>query len=228
MRRAWGDPYLLKCAEVPAHSRKVFTMSHLNPDTLAAADRPQPADNAPALSGARSRISPRLAGAAALTAGGLSAISGVLQILFPQDEDPNIDPRTRMILVMFTLSLWALALVFAGLATRARSKWGAWVAGTGTVLLTLGTVTSAVNGIDLAFFPMVAMAANAFWLVGAIGLTVSLCRARKISPWLAIPLPFVQVVLVFFSQMGGGVLAGLYLCILGAFFVTGRIDRRRA
>ena len=203
-------------------------MNHPNPTTLTPSEFPLISGTDKLVSQPRARISLRLAGTAALIAGGLSLFSGVLQILFPQDEDPAIDPRTRVILVMFTISLWALALLFAGLATRARSKWGAWVAGTGTILLTLGTVTSAVNGIDLAFFPIVAMVANGLWLVGAIGLTVSLYRARKISPWLAIPLPFVQVVLVFFSQMGGGVLAGLYLLLLGALMLSARIDRQRS
>ena len=177
------------------------------------------------------RVSSRLAGASALTAGVLSIAIGTLQYLFPQDEDPAIDPRTRVILVMFTLSLWAFAVLFVGLARYARSSWGAFVAGTGTVLLTLGTATSAANGIDLEFFPIVAMAANALWLVGVIGLTVSLVRARQLSLWLVLPLPFVQVLLLFFSQMGGGVPAGLFVSALGIVLLAGGAQsraRRRA
>lgn len=178
-----------------------------------------------------SRVSARLAGAAALTAGVLSIVIGVLQFLFPQDEDPAIDPRTRVILVMFTVSLWAFAVLFLGLARYARSSWGAFVGGTGTVMLTLGTVTSAVNGIDLEFFPIVAMAANALWLVGVIGLTVSLVRARQMSLWLVLPLPLVQVLLLFFSQTGGGVPAGLFVSALGVVLLVGGAQsraRRRA
>lgn len=177
------------------------------------------------------RIGAHLAGAAALTAGLLSIVIGVLQFLFPQDEDPAIDPRTRLILAMFTLSLWAFAVLFLGLARYARSSWGAFVAATGTVLLTLGTVTSAVNGIDLEFFPIVAMAANALWLVGVIGLTVSLARAGQLSLWLVLPLPFVQFLLLFFSQMGGGVPAGLFVSALGIVLLAGGAQsraRRRA
>lgn len=174
------------------------------------------------------RVSARLAGTAAVVAGGLSLAIGVLQIVFPQDENPEIDPRTRVILLMFTLSLWALAVLFAGLARYARSSWGAFVGGAGTVLLTVGTVSSAVNGIDLEFFPLVAMAANALWLVGAIGLTVSLVRARRVSVWMALPLPLIQLTLVFFSQMGGGVLAGAYLVALGAVLLAGRVQSRIA
>ena len=171
-------------------------------------------------------VTDRLAGIAAAVAGILSIAIGVLQVLFPQDEDPAIDPRTRGILVMFTLSLWALAVLFQGLSRHARSRWGAHVASAGTVLLTVGTVTSAINGIDLEFFPVVAMIANALWLVGAIALTVSLVRARRVSLWLALPLPFVQVPLLFFSQMGGGVVAGAYLLVLGVVLLRGRIVSR--
>ncbi|WP_203580952.1 hypothetical protein [Microbacterium hibisci] len=177
------------------------------------------------------RVSSRLAGGAALTAGILSIVIGTLQFLFPQDEDPAIDPRTRLILVMFTVSLWAFAVLFLGLARYARSTWGAVVAGTGTVLLTLGTITSAANGIDLDFFPVVAMAANALWLVGVIGLTVSLVRARQMSLWLVLPLPIVQVFLLFFSQTGGGVPAGLFVSALGVVLLAGGAQsraRRRA
>ncbi len=172
------------------------------------------------------RISARLAGAAALTAGALSIVIGVLQFLFPQDEDPAIDPRTRFILAMFTVSLWAFAVLFLGLARYGRSTWGAATAATGTVLLTVGTITSAVNGIDLEFFPAVAMLANALWLVGAIALCVSLVRAGRVSLWLALPIPFLQLPLLFLSQVGGGVPAGLFLLVLGGMLLTGRIEGR--
>ena len=172
------------------------------------------------------RISARLAGIAALTAGALSVVIGVLQFLFPQDEDPAIDPRTRVILAMFTVSLWAFAVLFLGLARYARSSWGAVVAATGTVLLTVGTITSAVNGIDLDFFPAVAMLANALWLVGAIALCVSLVRARRVSLWLALPIPFLQLPLLFLSQVGGGVPAGLFLLVLGGVVLAGGIESR--
>lgn len=192
-----------------------------SPATSATAPHPYPRDGR-----VIGRIGARLAGAAALAAGILSIVIGVLQFLFPQDEDPAIDPRTRIILVMFTVSLWALAVLFLGLARYARSSWGAFVAATGTVLLTLGTATSAANGIDFEWFPLVAMAANALWLVGVIGLTVSLVRARQMSLWLVLPLPLVQVLLLFFSQTGGGVPAGLFVSTLGIVLLAGGAQSR--
>lgn len=172
------------------------------------------------------RIGAKLAGAAALTAGALSIVIGVLQFVFPQDEDPAIDPRTRVILAMFTVSLWAFAVLFLGLARYARSSWSAVTAASGTVLLTVGTITSAVNGIDLEFFPAVAMLANAMWLVGAIALCVSLVRAKRVSLWLALPIPLLQLPLLFLSQVGGGVPAGAFLLALGGVLLAGRIEGR--
>lgn len=172
------------------------------------------------------RVSSRFAGVAAITAGVLSIAIGVLQFLFPQDEDPAIDPRTRLILAMFTVSLWALAVLFLGLARYARSSWGAVTAATGTVLLTVGTITSAVNGIDLEFFPAVAMLANGLWLVGATALCVSLARARVVPLWLALPLPLVQIPLLILSQVGGAVPSGLFLVTLGGVLLKGVVDRR--
>lgn len=171
-------------------------------------------------------VSARLTGIAALTAGALSVVIGVLQFLFPQDEDPAIDPRTRVILAMFTVSLWAFAVLFLGLARYARSSWGAVLAASGTVLLTVGTITSAVNGIDLEFFPIVAMIANALWLIGAIALCVSLVRARRVSLWLALPVPFLQLPLLFLSQVGGGVPAGVFLVVLGGVVLAGGLEGR--
>lgn len=182
----------------------------------------QPATDDTRGAGIAERITPTVAGAAALLAGTLSLVSGVLQFLYPQDEDPAIDPRTRLILVMFTISLWAFAVLFLGLTRYAQASWGAWVASVGTVLLTVGTLSSAVNGIDLAFFPAVAMAANALWLVGVIGLTVSLARAGRLRRWLVVPLAFLQVPLLFLSQMGGATIAGVYLLVLGGALVAGR------
>lgn len=192
---------------------------------MATAPSTSPGSRTTAPTGPAGRISPGLAGAAALLAGALSVASGVVQLLYPQDEDPAIDTPTRFVLAMFTVSLWALAVLFLGLARRARAPWGAWVASAGTVLLTVGTVSSAVNGEDLAFFPAVAMAANALWLVGAIGLTVSLVRSAAMSRWLTIPLALLQVPLLFLSQVGGGVPAGAYLLALGGALVTGRALR---
>lgn len=171
-------------------------------------------------------VSDRLAGTAAIVAGLLSFATGVVQFLVPQTVSDTIQPHVRVILAAFTVSLWALAVMYLGLARHARSTWGAAVAATGATLLTVGTISSAVNGADLEFFPAVAIAANGLWLVGGIALCVSLVRARRVSLWFALPLPFLQVPLLFFSQLGGGTIAGIYLLALGAVLIAGRVASR--
>jgi hypothetical protein len=165
-------------------------------------------------------------GAAALLAAVVSAGIGVTQLLYPQDTDPQIDPRTRVILVGFTVVLWALAAVYLGLAGRARSAWAPRTAAAGTVLLSVGSLSSAINGEDLAVFPVVAAVANALWLVGSVALAVSLWKAgrvhRPIAALVWVPMPLS----IFGSQLGGGVPAGAYLAVLGWLLVRGHLDRR--
>ncbi len=180
---------------------------------------------APATPSPARRPSDRFAGWAAVLAGVFSIVMGTSQLLFPQDEDPAIDPRTRVLLVLFTLILWSLVVVHFALVRRAGSRWPAWVASAGTVLLTIGTITSAANGIDLEFFPVVAMAANALWFIGSIALTVSLLRARRLRAALAWPLPLVPVLSIFGSQLGGGIPAGAFLLLLAVLLLRANADR---
>lgn len=187
-----------------------------------AADRPVlPVDTETA-----TRTRDRVGAVAALVAGVASFAIGVTQALYPQDTDPAIDPRTRLLLVAFTLVLWALVPVHLRLAARARSRWGAWVACVGTPLLTVGTITSAARGLDLEIFPVVAIAANALWFVGSIALAVSLWRARRVSPLLPVGLVVMVPCSLFLSQMGGAVVPGVWLVVVGLLMLGGRLDRR--
>lgn len=173
----------------------------------------------------RTATGSRLAAGAAGLAALVAVASGVTQLLYPQDLDPAIDPRTRVLLVATTLLLWALAVVYTELGRYARSPWGARVAAAGTVLLTVGTLSSAVNGIDFAFFPPVAITANALWFAGAVWLVVSLLRAGRVSRVVALLLLIVQPATLFFSQMGGGILSGAYLAVLGFLLARGQLGR---
>ena len=172
--------------------------------------------------------SDRFAGWIAVLAGVFSIVMGTSQLVFPQDEDPAIDPRTRVLLVLFTLVLWSLVVVYLTLARRAGSRWPAWVASAGTVLLTVGTLSSAINGIDLEFFPYVAIVANGLWIVGSIALGVSLLRARRVRVSLTWPLFLVPVLSIFGSQLGGGIPVGAYLLLLAVALLRGKADRQAA
>lgn len=167
----------------------------------------------------------RLAAGAAGVAALLAVATGVTQVLYPQDLDPVIDPRTRVLLVATTVLLWALAVLYTELGRYARSPWGGRVAAAGTVLLTVGTLSSAINGIDFAFFPPVAVAANALWLVGAVWLVVSLLRSGRLSRPMVLLLLIVQPTTLLLSQMGGAILSGAYLAVLGFLLARGQLGR---
>ncbi|GGH33668.1 hypothetical protein [Microbacterium album] len=169
--------------------------------------------------------SDRFAAWAAVLAGVFSIVMGTSQLVFPQDEDPAIDPRTRVLLVLFTLILWSLPVIYLALTRRAGSRWPAWVASTGNVLLTVGTITSAANGIDLDFFPAVALTANALWFIGSIALAVSLLRAKRLRASLAWPLIILPVLTLLGSQLGGGIPVGAYLLLLAVALLRGKADR---
>lgn len=167
----------------------------------------------------------RTAGIFALVCAGISVATGASQILFPQDEDPRIDPRTRLILVGVSVMLWLLAAVYLRLASYARSGWAARTAAAGAVLLTAGMIGSAANGEDLSWFPLVATVANAAWLVGSVGLAVSLWRAGRLHRTLAAGVVLVMPGTIFLSQLGGGVLVGAYLATLGWLLLRGQAGR---
>lgn len=180
---------------------------------------------APAAASARRGPSDRFAGWVAVLAGVFSIVMGTSQLVFPQDEDPAIDPRTRVLLVLFTLILWSLAVIYFALVRRAGSRWPAWGGSVGTVLLTVGTITSAANGIDLDFFPAVALTANALWLIGSIALGVSLLRAKRLRASLAWPLMLVPALSTLGSQLGGGIPVGAYLLFLAIALLRSKADR---
>ncbi len=167
-----------------------------------------------------------VAGATAVAAAVFSVAMGATQLLFPQDATAAIDPRTRVLLVGLTVMLWALPVVHLRLGASAREPWTARIASAGTVLLTVGTLSSAINGEDLPFFPPVALAANALWLAGSIGLAVSLWRAGRVPRPIAALLPVVVLGTIVLSQVGGGIVAGAYLATVGFLMLRGQLDSR--
>ncbi len=164
------------------------------------------------------------AGVAALVAAGLSIAVGVTQVLHPQDTDPAIEPRTAALLVGSSIMLWALPVLYLRLAEPAGARRSALVASTGTVLLSAGMLSSAVNGEDLSFFPAVALVANALWFAGSLGLAIGLWRGRRAPRPLVAMLPLVTPVFLLLSQLGGGVPVGAYLAVLGWLLVRGQLE----
>jgi hypothetical protein len=174
----------------------------------------------------RLHVSPTTGGRAALAYGFLAMAVGAAQAVRTGDTSVQIATGMRWILVVFTLSLLVMVPAHLALGAFARSPLGARIAAVGTPLLALGAASSAINGQDLAWFPAVAVVANALWLVGSVTLGVSLWRAGRVRGWIASLLPVTMPVTLFFSQLGSGLVVGAFWVALGALMVSGRLARR--
>jgi hypothetical protein len=176
-------------------------------------------------SGSRSRVSATTGGRAALAYGFLAMAVGAAQAVRTGDTSVEIATGMRWILVAFALSLLVVVPAHLALGAFARSPLGARIAAVGTPLLAVGAASSAVNGQDLAWFPAVAVVANALWLIGSVTLGVSLWRAGRVPRWVAVLLPISMPVTLVLSQLGSGLAVGAFWVAVGALMVSGQLGR---
>ena len=185
-----------------------------------------PAPTTAARPAGRLDVSPTTGGRAAVGYGVLAMGIGVAQAARTGDTAAQIAPGMRWILVAFAVSLLVVVPAHLALGALARSSRGARVAAVGTPLLAVGAASSAINGQDLAWFPIVAMLANALWLVGSVMLGVSLWRAGRVPRWVAVLLPVSMPVTLLGSQLGSGLPVGAFWVVVGVLMLSGRIHRR--
>lgn len=165
----------------------------------------------------------RPAAAAALAAGALQLAVGVLQAVDPGDTIPTLRPVEHVVLGLYAASLLLLAPVHLRLGGGRRSP---RVAAAGMVALALGMTATNLHDQDYSWFPVVAGAANAAWLLGGVALAVSLWRAGAVARWVAV-LPVVTWVCgIPLSQLGGSALAGAGWLAVGALLRAGALERR--
>jgi hypothetical protein len=172
-----------------------------------------------------SSITDKLAGRAAILAGAAFAAGGVTQIVHSQRHSVNrvVGVAGYLALSFFVVALVSAAPSFLALARRARSgaaTKAALAAAAGTAVLGLTSITSIVNGHDLGLFNVLAPLTNAAWLFGSIILAVSLKRAGKVPPAVAVGLPIAWVATIPLATVGGGVIAGAYYLAVGHLLVN--------
>jgi hypothetical protein len=177
-----------------------------------------------------SQITDKFAGRATILAGTAFAAGGVAEIVHPQRHADSqvVGVAGYLVLSFFTLALLSVAPSFIALARRARSgaaAKAALAAAAGTTVLGLTSITSLVNGHDLALFNVVAPLANAAWVAGAIILAVSLKRAGRVPAAVAIGLPLAWVATIPLATFGGGVIAGAYYLAIGYLLASDSIER---
>lgn len=169
-------------------------------------------------------ISTRTATMAAIAAGVVIMVFGILSIADPQSANNTTVGFEHVILAGLTATLLLLVpviLYFGRLVNRPRA---ALLAVTGQVALAALTVTSNVRGEDPAFFAAVAAPSNLFIVAGFTMLAIGLKRAGAFPKGLAIALPVSWVL----TLAGGAILApvaGAYWLALGWMLHHGELPR---
>jgi hypothetical protein len=177
-----------------------------------------------------SSITDKFAGRAAILGGAALTAGGVTQIVHSQRQADNrvVGLAGYLALSFFIVALLSIAPSFIALARRARSRVAAraaLAAAAGTTILGLTSITSIINGHDLALFNVVAPVTNAAWLAGSVVLAVSLKRARRVPAAVAVGLPLTWVATIPLATHGGGVLAGAYYLTIGYLLTSDAIER---
>ena len=170
----------------------------------------------------------RLPALAAGAAGALQVAVGIVQAADPGDTIPTLRPVEHVVLGLYAAALLLLVPACLALSDSARGRRGAQAAAVGMVLLAVGMTATNLHDQDYSWFPVVASAANAAWLLGSVALGVSLWRAGRVARWVAV-LPVVTWVCgIPLSQLGGSALAGAGWLAVGALLRADALERRPA
>jgi hypothetical protein len=165
-----------------------------------------------------------VAGWAGIAGGVASAIVGAIQVVRVEDFDPVVDGTEHVMLglVAAALALWIPAYLALGRRTGTRAgRIGGYLAASGCALLAFGTTSTNLHDQDYSWFSVVAVPANAAWLIGSLTLAVVTFRRRTLPRWLAVAVALVWVTSIILSQAGGNLIAGAIWCVIGYLMVSG-------
>jgi hypothetical protein len=177
-----------------------------------------------------SSISTKIAPKATMLAGCALVAGGLTEIIHSQRHaGNNVEGAAGYLaLSFFVVALICMAPTFVVLARSARpgiAQKAAVAAAAGTLALGAASITSLVNGSDLALFNVVAPVANAAWLFGSIAIAVALKRSGRVSTFVAVGLPVAWVATIPLATVGGGVIAGAYYLAVGYLLANDAIER---
>ncbi|NAS26871.1 hypothetical protein GT755_35040 [Herbidospora sp. NEAU-GS84] len=142
------------------------------------------------------------------------AVSGVIQAVRPFDADPRVLGEEHLLLALFAAGLVLLIPGLLELRRFGSANLGVLAVSAGHVLLAFGATSSNVKGEDFSWFPYVALSANLAILAGSITMAVTLWRADRFPRPLAAALPLVWVCEVPLSQLGGGIVVGVFWLVV--------------
>ena len=178
------------------------------------------------------RITDSLAGRSALAGGAALAADGVVQLVHSQHSGADVvGVAGYMNLSLFIVGLVLISPAFIALARRTTSKLApkaALAAAAGTSVLGVTCITSLVHGHDYEFFNVLAPLTNAAWLFGSIVLAVALKRAKTVPTIVAVGLPIAWIAMIPIATLGGGLVAGAYWMLVGAYLNVRVFERTPA
>jgi hypothetical protein len=171
---------------------------------------------------------PRLSAVAGLVAGAAWFVSGAIRVTSGDATFQTVEIETALehvLLALFSLSVLGTAIGTLGISRGAGARVAGLAVLAGGTVLALAATASNLHGDDYAWFPMVAVPANALWLFGTIAVAVRAKRAGAVPTWVAYALPLVQVFALPLSVVGGGLLAGAIWLAVGYLMLTGGLGR---
>lgn len=162
---------------------------------------------------------------AAVGAGTLFLVDGIILGLDPGETDPLLRPLEHVILSLYAVALLLLVPALLHLAGRVDARRPAVLASTGAVVLAFGMTATNLHGQDYSWFPAAAVPANLAWLAGSVALSVALWRRSRAPRWAAVTPVVTWVCGIPLSQLGGPVLSGALWLAIGALALAGTLER---
>jgi hypothetical protein len=169
----------------------------------------------------------KLLAALAVAGGALWFAAGAIHLTGPEIHEDLVQTTVEhTILALFSGALVLTAAGVAVLGRLAGNHAGTLVAIIGMIALALAGTASNLHGEDYEWFMIAAPVTNLMWLIGSVAVAVSLKRTGRVSRWVYIGLPLVQILALPLHPIGGGLVGGAYWIAVGMMLAAGAIDRR--
>jgi hypothetical protein len=173
--------------------------------------------------------SPRLAAAGGAVGGAAFAVAGALQATGLDWAENAVETPLQHVTMVFVAV--ALVAVIPALAALGRLAGGrlrhAWIAiAAGQIAIAAASTVSNIRGVDAAWFPAVAVAANIVWILGTFALAFALWRARRVPRLVAVGFVVAYIGTIPLGSYGGGLLAGCYWLAVAYLLSLGALERR--
>ena len=170
-----------------------------------------------------------LATAGALAGGLAFAVAGALQLTgLDWTENAVETPLQHLTVALFAFALVAVipAVAALGQLARGRARLG-WVAiAAGHAGVAAASTVSNIQGVDAAWFPAVAVAANLLWIIGTLALAVALYRAGSVPRLVAVGLVVAYIGAIPAATHGGGIVTGCFWLAVGYLLGLDALERR--